>query len=149
MHTVGFLPKGIAMRRYGGLVLIAVLCSWLPATVLAQDGLSNEQLKRMYDDAVVQLKAAQDRRNDLAHENVRLQARIDKADKDLEQARKEAKEIADATFQARAQRSAFNAFLQENPTVRLQWQLFLQRNLLAPSDASDFLDRDWPLSSRP
>jgi outer membrane murein-binding lipoprotein Lpp len=134
------------MRRLGSLALIiSVSLLWLPAAVLGQEGLSNEQLKRAYDDAVVQLKTAQDRRNELARESEKLKARITQLEKDLEQSRSAANALADKTFQVRAEHAAFTDFLRDNPAVRVQWQLFLEKNLLACPDAGDLIDHDWPL----
>lgn len=138
----------MAMRRFGGLVLISAMLAWAPCALLAQDGLSNEELKRMYDDSVVQLKSAQDRRNELARENAQLKTRIAELEKSLEQTRAAADAVADKTYQARAQREAFADFLRANPSIRVQWQLFLERNLLVNPADGDLLDRDWPLSSQ-
>lgn len=41
------------------------------------------QLKSMYDDAMKQLQAAQDRRNELAAENERLKSQVSQLEKDL------------------------------------------------------------------
>jgi septal ring factor EnvC (AmiA/AmiB activator) len=136
------------MRRSGGLVLVGAMLAWMPCALLAQDGLSNEELKRMYDDSVVQLKSAQDRRNELARENAQLKARIAELEKNLEQTRAAADVVADKTYQSRAQHEAFADFLQANPSIRVQWQRFLERNLLVNPRGGDLLDRDWPLSCR-
>lgn len=137
------------MRRFGGLILVGTAMFWLPALAVAADGLSSEQLKRMYDDTVVQLRTAQDRRNELARENEKLQARIAQLEKELEQTRENATAVADKTFQARAERAAFAEFLRSNPAVRLQWQAYLQQNLLGTPEVKDPLDRDWPLPGKP
>lgn len=49
----------------------------------AADTPSPDQLKKMYDDALVQLKSAQDRKNELAKENEDLKAKAEELGKDL------------------------------------------------------------------
>ena len=136
------------MKRCSGrVVLVALALSMLPGLSLAQEGLSNEQLKRMYDDAVVQLKSAQDRRNELARENEKLKARMAQLEHDLEARQAALNSIADHTFQARSEWAAFKDFLATDPSIRVQWQLFLEHNLFPEPDLGDIIDCDWPLSA--
>jgi septal ring factor EnvC (AmiA/AmiB activator) len=118
----------------------------------AQDELSSEQLRRMYDDAVVQLKTAQDRRNELARENQKLRDRIaelEKLAKQADKAQAALNVLADKTFEARAERAAFQEFLAANPSIRIQWQLFREKSLLAAPASGDPLCTDWPLPDKP
>ena len=136
------------MKRCSGrVVLVALALSMLPGLSLAQEGLSNEQLKRMYDDAVVQLKSAQDRRNDLARENEKLKGHIAQLEHELAAKQSALDTIADRTFQARSEWAAFTDFLASEPSIRVQWQLFLEHNLFPEPNLSDFIDCDWPLSA--
>ena len=133
-------------------VCVLVAVGWMACQVpfsFAQDGLSSDQLRRMYDDAVAQLKTAQDRRNELARENEKLRARIAQLEKDLEQARTAANTIADKTFQARSEHAAFQEFLAANPSIRIQWQIFIEKSLLAAPGSTDPLGLDWPLLDKP
>ena len=136
------------MRRLIAFTLVGMLLAAIPAGVLGQDGLSTEQLKRMYDDAVVQLKTAQNSRNDLARDNEKLKARLAQLEGELKQTQADANAVADATFQARAERAAFVEFLHLNPSTGVQWHLFLEKNLLASPDPADLLDHNWPLPCR-
>jgi len=52
----------------------------------AQDEPKPDQLKRMYDDALAQLKQAQDRKNELAAENDKLNAKLTDLQKQLDAA---------------------------------------------------------------
>lgn len=138
------------MRWICVLIAAGAIASWVPRT-LAQEGLSSEQLRRMYDDAVVQLKTAQDRRNELARENEKLRSRIIQLERDvkqLEQARAVANALADKTFQARSERAAFQEFLSANPIIRLQWQVFLAKGMPGMPGAGDPLGADWPFPDR-
>ena len=63
----------------------ALMALLLSATVaVAQDAPKPEQLKKMYDDALAQLKAAQDRKNELAMQNEQLTAKSAELQKQLE-----------------------------------------------------------------
>lgn len=132
------------MWRFCALVLTIASISLSPIVLLAQEGLSTEQLKRMYDDAVVTLKSAQDRRNELAHENEKLQARLNVAEKQLAEQQAASYQLADSTYQIRAEHSAFATFLRENPDILVKWQLFIEKSLLVNLKPNDVLDREWP-----
>src|SRR5690349_21387598 len=96
--------------------------TWAAATVLlastlalAQDAPKPEQLKKMYDDALAQLKAAQDRKTELAQQNEKLTAQIAEMTKELDRLRNEAvdlkrrdAETAERTFFLRSQYAAWN-----------------------------------------
>lgn len=118
---------------------------------LAQDGLSSDQLRRMYDLAVVQLKTAQDRRNELARENEKLRTRIiqlEHVEKELQQVQAAANTLADKTFQARSERAAFQEFLTANPSICLRWQVFADQSPLGTAAFCDPLGVDWPLPNK-
>ena len=138
------------MMRPRCVLIVIALAIFCPATrVLAQEELSSDQLRRMYVDALTQLKTAQDRRNDLARENQKLRDRISLLEKALDKSETEAISIADKTFQARSQASLFQEFLKSNPYIRLQWQSFVEKNLLTAPDTKALLDPDWPLPHNP
>lgn len=134
--------RWICVLVAAGLIALEVPCT------LAQDGLSSDQLRRMYDDAVAQLKTAQDRRNELARENEKLRSRIsqlDQVEKELQQVQAAANTLADKTFQARSERATFQEFLTANPSICLQWQVFAGRSLLGTPVYCDPWGVDWPL----
>lgn len=135
--------KGIAMRRACATVfMIAMLLA--PGPLLAQEELTSEQLRRMYDDAIAQGKATQDRRNELARDNEKLRLHIAELEKKLEEAQAKLTEVADSTFHARSRCAAIEEFLQANPSIRGQWLVFLQRNTIPSANLSQFLDVGWP-----
>lgn len=134
------------MLRGGLVLLLGAMIGFSPALLPAQDGLNSEQLKRMYDDAVVQLKNAQDRRNELAHENEKIRGRVAELEKQTTELQASLNKLADKTFQARSERAAFAEFLRENPPIQVQWQLFLEKTLPGNSIPGDVLDRQWPFN---
>jgi peptidoglycan hydrolase CwlO-like protein len=122
------------------------LCALLALVVLvpmarAEDAPKPEQLKGMYDDAMQQLKAAQERKTQLATENEQLKAKVAELQKQLEEAaaqtdaaRREAIRCADETNHLRAHYVAWQEFLQMYPALRMRWEIFLEGELLpAPS----------------
>lgn len=134
------------MRRLIAMTAISVSLLVTPLA-WAEEQLSSDQLRRMYDDAVAQMKSAQDRRNDLARQNEKLQARIAQLEKDLAETQTQLTSIADSTFQARAESAAFSDFLRANPAIKAQWFLYLQKSLLSAPDPRAYLDPDWPFSA--
>ena len=138
------------MRWICVFVAAAVFALQAPCA-LAQDGLSSDQLRRMYDDAVVQLKTAQDRRNELARENEKLRSRLvqlEAVQKELDKVQREANIVADKTFQARSEYAAFHEFLTANPLIRIQWRAFLGNDLPGVPSCGDPLGVDWPLPDK-
>src|SRR5688500_12547765 len=79
--------EGSAMRsRLRGVVVAVVIVAALvssPAAALAQENPNPEQLKKAYDAALEQLKAAQERKNQLAAENEKLAATVAELQKQL------------------------------------------------------------------
>ena len=130
------------MYRYAVCLLIALFMS---SPVMAQsEELSNDQLRRMYDDAVAQLRAAQDRRNELARENERLQAQVAEVQQELARAKEDSKRISDETYHVRSERSAWQEFLRLHPVIWSQWFAFLNEHRNG-SDPGKYLDPSWPL----
>src|SRR5439155_3651678 len=83
----GSSGKGTIMRA----LCWAVVFLLVSAPVgLGQDVSRPEELKKMYDEALVQLKSAQDRKSQLAKENERLSAQVEELKKDLAAAQAEA-----------------------------------------------------------
>jgi hypothetical protein len=102
------------------------------AAAAGQDNLKPEQWKKMYDDTLAELRAAQDRKNELAKQNERLGAEVERLKKELagtqgEMAslRAQAAEQAERTFFLRSQYALWRKFLSLYPTVELRWRLFV------------------------
>jgi uncharacterized protein YdcH (DUF465 family) len=138
------------LRRLCALV---VLC-FTALPVLAQDAPTPDQLQKMYDDALAQLKAAQTRKNELAKENEKLSAGIAELEKQLSQTnaeltvlRLQAAQYAEKTFFLRSYYNAWRNFIRLQPALMARWEAFLQANTLClPQEDSQLIDPDWPLS---
>jgi len=135
-------------------------CAWCFAVVLLVAAVAGgqevkaEDLKKLYNDTLVQLKAAQDRRAELAAENQKLTARIAELEKQLQaadaqndQLRRHAADAAEHSFFLRSYYAAWTQFISTNPDVKRQWDLFLNRSMppCLPQPAA-FFDPQWPLS---
>jgi hypothetical protein len=111
-----------------------------------------EQMKRMYDDAVAQLKAAQDRKNELAAENERLQQQLAAAQKDLAAANARLDELkrsdadhAEKTFFLRSHYLAWQLFVKEQPELNAKWKAFIKSDYYAaPLAATAIRDPYFP-----
>ena len=122
--------------------------------VLAQDAPKPEQLKKMYDDALAQLKAAQDRKTELAQQNEQLTAKVGGLTKELDGLRAEMVELkrrdadsAERSFYLRSQYAAWQSFLDRYPEMKAKWNVFMDSTLLNPdADAELIIDSRWPLT---
>ena len=79
-------PTSVRAALMAALCLTLILALTLapaPRASAAQDNLKPEQWKKMYDDTLAELRAAQDRKNELAKENERLGAEVDRLKKEL------------------------------------------------------------------
>lgn len=131
-------------RMLAGLLLLAIC-----APVLGDDDVSADQLKRMYDDAVAQLRAAQDRRNELAKQNEKLSSQIRDLQKQAQDAKAEAQTMAEQTFKMRLEYRAFQDFVKRYPGVDVRWRMFMRSDLLSNTECIlDQLNSDWPFSDR-
>src|SRR4051812_18256967 len=114
-----------------------------PSQSLAQDQPNNnpEELNRKYQDALAQLKSAQDRKNELAAENEKLNARVGDLEKQLEEAKRTAATFAEQTFRLRSHYAAWHAFLRRYPVLLEKWKLFIEADPLAiPSTFPEILE---------
>jgi chromosome segregation ATPase len=121
---------------------------------LAQDANNPEQMKKLYDDALAQLKAAQDRKNELATQNEQLTAKVAELQKQLDAARGEMLELkrqdaenAEKTFYLRSHHAAWQAFVGRYPELKARWKQFLDKDVLAAgNELPRLLDPEWPLT---
>ncbi len=130
------------MRIAIAYVLVGLVLS--PIAVLAQDDLTSDQLRRMYEDALSQLKSAQDRRSELARENENLRAQITELEQKVRELQEQLDTIADVTLRVRSERAAWDAFLEAEPAIRRIWLGFLHENTLPRLDYRTVLDSNWP-----
>jgi uncharacterized protein YukE len=148
MRPTGLRAKAPVRTLTWIVAVAAVLAGTPPVASAFQDGLTQEQLKKMYDDALVQLKASQDRKAELAGENEKLQARLAELEKQLADARVELAGQAERSFFLRSHYAAWQQFLQRYPSLLQRWNVFLEADLLsAPNDPPQWHDPEWPLSA--
>lgn len=135
--------------------------TWAAAAVLlsatlvfAQDVPKPEQLKKMYEDALAQLKAAQDRKTELAQENEQLNAKLADLGKELDRLRngmvdleRRDAETAERTFFLRSQYAAWQSFLAGQPETKARWEVFLDNALVNPrAGVPKIVDPEWPMA---
>ena len=148
MDPKGWRAAAAARVSVGLLAMLSVLVLPSAAPAALQDGLTQEQLRKMYDDALVQLKGSQDRKAELAGENEKLQARVAELEKQLGEARNELAAQAERTFFLRAHYAAWQTFLSRYPSLLQQWKVFMEADVLTgPHEIPQWMDPDWPLSS--
>lgn len=129
---------------------LALVLSATPATVRAQDNpQAGGDLNAKFQDALNQLKAAQDRKNELAGENEKLKARIADLEQQQEETNRQQSQIAESTWQLRMENAAWRTFLSRHPKTLTIWKLFLQADpLAAPTTLpADFEPITLPLQS--
>jgi hypothetical protein len=132
---------GCAAAAAAVVMVAAGLVVVLPAsTARAQDQPSADEMDKKYQDALAQLKAAQDRKNELATENEQLKARLAELEKQLNDRNREAAEYARQTFFLRSHYASWQAFLERHPQLANRWKVFLETDLLSPIAMSDLLD---------
>ena len=134
------------------LVSVAALVS-SPAAAVAQE--NPEQLKKAYETAQEQLKAAQERKNQLAAENETLKANVAELQKQLatanarmEDMKRVDAEHAEKSFFLRSHYMAWKAFVKTYPEVLSRWEAFMGNEFITrPTTApSEVVDREWPMS---
>ncbi|HZN66482.1 MAG TPA: hypothetical protein VFB66_14430 [Tepidisphaeraceae bacterium] len=119
------------------LALTGGLCGPGPSA-LAQDASNPEQLKKLYDDALAQLKAAQDRKNELATQNEQLAAKLAALQKEVDGLRTEMVELkrrdaeaAENSFYLRSYHAAWQSFIERYPDLKAKWKRFLESDILS------------------
>src|SRR5579862_911342 len=129
------------------LFLVTAMIFAVSGLAHAQDPSNNvDELNRKYQDALVQLKAAQDRKNELATENEKLTAHVADLQKQLDEANRQASTFAQQTFQLRANYAAWEAFMKRYPLLLGKWKVFIESDPLAlPSEWPDMVDPLHPL----
>ena len=126
------------------------------ATARADDLMKPEQLKKAYDNALVQLKAAQDRKAELAKENDTLAAKVEELKKQLadsqgqvESLKREMADNRERTFYLRSYHAAWESFIRRYPEVMVRWRMYLGDGVLnPPQDVPDLLNPEWTLPSQ-
>lgn len=122
-------------------VMLAVLLLATTGVFAVDDKPSPEQLQKAYDDALVQLKEAQNAKNDLAKENDKLTKQIDDLKKQLGVAsarisglERQASENDEKTFHLRSIYAAWKSYMKLHPDLLVSWRLYLGADALASPD---------------
>ena len=127
---------------------VAIGMSLSAATLArAEEPLNPEQLKKAYDDTLAQLKAAQERKNQLASENEKLggqitdlQKQIDQQKQELEQLKRNDAEHAKTTWFLRSHYAAWKEFLTGQPELAARWKTYFESGILMmPRESVDNL----------
>ena len=128
----------------------------LTAGLAAAQEPNPEQLKKLYGDALAQLKAAQDRKNELAQQNEQLTAKVQELEKQLAGLRGEMTDLkrgdaeaAEKTFLLRSHFAAWNDFVDRYPELKARWKRFLQADLLSPRNDLPEWPEPWSPPPRP
>jgi len=128
------------MLRHSWVIVAVLLC--LTPGLFADDKPNPDQLQKAYDDALLQLKAAQNAKNDLAKETEKLNRQIEDLKKQLtvSNARigtleRQVSENDEKTFQLRAIVAAWKSFMKLHPDLLLTWRQYLGSDALATPDS--------------
>lgn len=95
-----------------------------------QDTNNPEELKKMHAEAMVQLKAAQDRKNELAAENEKLSARVVELEKQLGDRDQQIAAFSERTWFLRSHYAAWNKFMDRYPQMKERWNAFMSGKVL-------------------
>jgi septal ring factor EnvC (AmiA/AmiB activator) len=147
-NRAGF-SKDVTMRdRFRGIwILVMTVVLVATTTASAQEQPNPEQLKKAYDDALAQLKAAQERKNQLAAENEKLGNQILELQKQVEQSKAENEQLkrieadhAKNTYFLRSHYAAWQQFVRSQPDLLWRWKIFFEDGVLsAPREALESL----------
>ena len=132
-RRVGWFQSGIMVA------LIVALGSAGPVRSVQAQEPTYEQLRKMYDDALKELKASQERKNQLSEENDRLKANLEDFRKQLAAAntrvaelQRDQQEEADKTFFLRSHYAAWEAFIRQYPELRGRWKVYIESDYVDP-----------------
>jgi hypothetical protein len=135
--------------RSSGLMLALVMA--LASTAFAQrDEQKAEDWKKMYQDASAQLRAAQNRKAELASENARLTAKIallEKRNAELDQFRQQADNYSRQSSFLHAFYEDWESFIRRSPWISDQWTTYFGERAPVLSDGPQpvLWDPAWPL----
>jgi septal ring factor EnvC (AmiA/AmiB activator) len=108
-----------------------------------------DDYKKLYNDTLLQLKAAQDRKSELASRVAELESQIQAQNTQINDLKREVAAFSDKTFFLRTQFMAWEQFILANAAIKMQWDYFLQNMIpLATPQPPPFMDPDWPLSAK-
>jgi hypothetical protein len=130
-------------------VMLAVLLLMTTGVFAVDDKATPDQLQKAYDDALVQLKEAQNAKNDLAKENEKLGKQIEDLKKQLGVAtarigglERQVAENDEKTFHLRSIYAAWKAYMKLHPDLLVSWRLYLGADALAATDSSASFEQE-------
>jgi Skp family chaperone for outer membrane proteins len=134
-----------------GFVILA-LCG---GACFAQEQPTPDQYKKMYTDSLNQLKAAQDRKNELSaaneklkKENAALQQQTAGLQKQLAALQEEKAHFSDKTFFLRSYYAAWRQFIGLYPRIGARWDDYISNDVPPlPPPRSKILSDNWPLAA--
>ena len=147
------------MRRrhwFMATALVAATAFFGPARIALAEDPSPDQLKQMYNDTLAQLKAAQERKTQLAGENEALKAKVAELEKQLAASQAKSaeldKQVASSNERNTFLRShyvAWQEFLRRYPRLQIRWKSFIESDEVTPnSDQPVLVDPEWPWSAQ-
>ena len=139
------------MRLAKWVVVVGCL-GGLASGAAGQEAPKYDELKKMYDDALVKMKNSQDSKNALAAEKDALAKQLEELKKQLDAVTKERDELqrqattyAEKTFNLRSYHAAWQDFLKRYPPLQAKWRVFLESELLKADNAAPTLvEPEWP-----
>lgn len=111
-------------------VLTLILALGCSGVSFAQDNNNPEEIKKSLADALNQLKAAQDRKNELAKENEGLKTRIAELERQLGEQKQRTAELEDKTWFWRSHYFAWMKFIERYPKLLAEWKVFMETSPL-------------------
>jgi hypothetical protein len=136
-------------------VCFCLALTLLTGVALGDDDVKPQDLKKLYNDALNQLKAAQDRKSELATQNQRMAMRAAELEKEIrfqtaqiEDLKRQAAGWAEKTYFLRTHYAAWAQFLSVNDSIKSQWDRYIQQlSPLTPVIEAPFFDMQWPLQA--
>jgi len=137
--------KDATMRSLLLAILVLVIVS---PGARADDKPNPDQLQKAYNDALVQLKDAQNAKNELASANDKLGKQVEDMKKQLAGAQARVSELErqvsdndGKTFYLRSFYAAWQAFIKLHPELVVRWRLYLGEDALAmPQEYHPLMD---------
>ena len=106
-----------------------------------------QDLQKMNTELKAELKEAQERKTELSTRVDELQKQNKAQAAQIEQLKKQAEGFADRTLFLGAHYAAWQQFIDANPSIRAQWDVFEAATGVGASPQNPlFVDTNWPLS---
>jgi len=117
---------------------------WCGSVALAQNQPSIDQLQTMYQDALNQLKDAQNRKNELATRNQELQKKLADTETERDRLNERLMGLETTAYYLREHYSAWQEFIDQNPPLRVMWFTYFTSGELMENVENILGDGKWP-----